>query len=54
MSKEISYETACQIARRIWCDQEYSHMEINVELAHKIAKMLQNESIVQELNDSVE
>ena len=34
--------TARQIAARIWCDQDYSHVVMDVDLAEKIAIMLMN------------
>ena len=34
--------TARQIAARIWCDQDYSHVVMDVDLAEEIAIMLMN------------
>ena len=36
----MELETARHIAARIWCDQEYSHVEMDVDLAEEIAVML--------------
>jgi hypothetical protein len=38
----MKLETARHIAARIWCDQEYQHIEMDVHLAEKIAVMLMN------------
>lgn len=38
----MKLETARHIAARIWCDQEYQHIEMDVNLAEKIAVMLMN------------
>lgn len=36
----ITFETAREIAARIWCDPEYSHVVMDVTLADTIAEML--------------
>ena len=38
----MNIETARHIAARIWCDPEYSHVQMDVDLAEKIAVMLMN------------
>lgn len=40
----MEYNTALEIAARIWCDQDYSHVVMNPELATKIAHMLMDEA----------
>ncbi len=37
---EMDIETTRGIAARIWCDIDYSHEEMDVDLAEKIAQML--------------
>ena len=41
--------TAREIAARIWCDQDYSNIIMNPELAEKIAEMLMEEANRQEV-----
>jgi hypothetical protein len=36
--------TARQVAARIWCDQDYSHVVMNPELAEQIAWLLMEEA----------
>ena len=36
----MNIETARGIAARIWCDQDFEHMEMDVDLAEEIAKKL--------------
>lgn len=36
----MNIETARGIAARIWCDQDYSHVTMNVEMAERIARLL--------------
>ena len=36
----MELETARHIAARIWCDPEYQHIEMDGDLAEKIAVML--------------
>lgn len=35
---------ALEVAARIWCDQDYSHIVMNVDLAKKIAHLLKDEA----------
>ena len=44
----MNINTTREIAARIWCDQEYSHIEMNVEVAEAIAKLLLVEALKQE------
>lgn len=37
---EVNIQTARGIAARIWCDPDYEHVVMDIELADKIAKML--------------
>lgn len=39
----MDIQTARGIAARIWCDPDYEHVEMNVDLAERIAVMLQEE-----------
>jgi len=41
------YKTALEIASRIWCDQDYSYVIMNPELARKIAHLLMREELEQ-------
>ena len=36
----MTIELCREIAARIWCDHEYSHIEMNTELAEEIAQKL--------------
>jgi len=45
----MDYTTALGIAARIWCDQDYSWMTMNPDLAKKIAIMLMEEANTQEV-----
>ena len=38
--ESMNIETARGIAARIWCDQDFEHMEMDVDLAEEIAKKL--------------
>jgi hypothetical protein len=40
----MNINTARGIAARIWCDQDYSNVIMNPDLAEKIAIMLMNEA----------
>lgn len=51
--KEITMETARQIAARIWCDPEYSHIEMNTTLAENIALLLFGENYRQADKDNM-
>jgi len=48
ISKEMSIETARGIAARIWCDHDYKYMEMNAEVAEKIAVLIKEEADFQE------
>lgn len=43
----MTIDTAMQVAARIWCDQEYSHVAMNPSLCLSIARMLCNEANLQ-------
>lgn len=43
----ITKEKAREVAARIWCDPEYSHVEMNPDLALEIAELLYKEAMKQ-------
>ena len=45
--------TALGISARIWCDQDYSHVTMNSELAEKIAILLMDEANSQTAQQTV-
>lgn len=43
----ITKEKAREVAARIWCDPEYSHVEMNPDLAMEIAELLYKDAMRQ-------
>jgi hypothetical protein len=39
-NKKISIDTCRQIAARIWCDREYSHQVMDIDVCEEIAQIL--------------